>query len=154
MSSSRRGRVPHSDRAIVDHLRDAYGLLGSTSCASYDSYRSTHPSAPTRMAVIARYGSWLEALSAAGLEPSPRSGQGRALGAVSIPDERVFQMLGMCAEIVGRAPSVREYDSWRADIRTMGVDPPSSAIVRRRFGGWLSALEAASSTSSPERVLA
>jgi hypothetical protein len=86
--------------------------------------------------VCIRFGTWNEALAAAGLPPSPslRSHYTR------ISDEEIFDAIRIVQQVTGRArPSCVDYEKARSD----GAPIPSLATVRNRrpWTHWLDALD-------------
>jgi len=122
LSVSKRNGIPQ-DELLNDLKRVAKELgLSSISVSAYN--RNGLFSATT---VSKAFGSWAQALSAAGLETSsswhPR-----------VPDDDLFSNLAMAWEVYGRQPKQSD------------MHPPASQFsadtYKRRFGSWRKALEA------------
>ncbi len=95
----------------------------------WDHAQPEHPCANT---VRERFGRWEDALHAAGLEIPPR----RPRGERHWPRQEITKALEDWATQHGRAPTWSEW-------KTAGPEHPCSCTVRKRFGSWREALEAA-----------
>ncbi len=89
---------------------------------------------PGPQSIFGRFGSWVDALQAAGLAANPRS---------AIAGQRVFEE-SHCIDAVryvgrelGKPPTANAYDEM---ARASSGGLPSLATVRNRCGGWISAL--------------
>jgi hypothetical protein len=95
----------------------------------------TDPALPVQGACERHFGSWNDALRAAGLAPNQES---------RLSDQRVRQALAAWAawqRTHGTGePSAASYRAWAA---RQAEAVPSASSVRRRFGGWWSAVRAA-----------
>lgn len=141
----RRERAPkYSDLEVLSVLRAANeGLGGIITVQEFTHFARGHKLDdgrpwPTHQTALLRFGSWREALEAAGLphnQSSPISGM------------RLFERTHCIDAILeaeralGHLPTVREYDEY---ARLMGGALPSVATIRHRFGLWPDALRAAS----------
>lgn len=110
-----------SDVELLDDLRRVAGLLGKTTVL-YGEY-PVHGRCASRIFEI-RFGSWNEALRAAGLEIGRRQ---------DISDQQLFENMERVWTLLGRQPRREE------------MKKPTSAFSKgtceRRFGGWRQALE-------------
>ena len=100
----------------------------------WDHAQPEHPCSNT---VRERFGSWESALEAAGLEIPRRRPRGQRHWA----REEIVEALGDWAKANGRAPTWTEW-------KQAGPSYPCSGTVRKRFGSWGKALEAASLATS------
>ena len=100
----------------------------------WDHAQPEHPCSNT---VRERFGSWRSALEAAGLELPPR----RPRGERHWPREEILKALQDWTEANGRTPI---WSEWKA----AGPDYPCSGSVRKHFGSWALALEAAHLSTS------
>lgn len=130
--SRRKGRV-WSDEAIVNLLRSV-GDNGVLTIAAYEDYRREMPKGtmPSTATITNRFGSWNDAMTAAG---HPRMRRGPYNGTLS----RAGCLLAMedCAAALGRVPSYRDYEKWaRAN------SAPSGIRIKQVWGGWMVATEA------------
>ena len=126
----------HSAERILSALRQASDILdGPVSIAKYRRLRRSGPGWPSAGTVVHRFGSWADALRAAGIAVSdcPRAD---GFGKRKFSDAEILAALrGAVRE---RAFSIREYDDL-AEARGW----PKSVTVRKRFGSWTAAVEAA-----------
>jgi len=110
------------------------------------------PSAPT---ILRAFGSWAEALGAAGLIPATASTPFRRRSAYvrrnirRYSDERMRECLLACKQELRRVPTVRDYVVWRAELlsRPRGMylpapDIPHYRTFYNRHGSWGQALAA------------
>jgi hypothetical protein len=116
-----RVRAPVSNEKIISDIQRVANFTG-TKIVSFRLYRELGNYAPSTAAL--RFGTWNEALVAAGLEVG---------GERDISDERLFENLMRLWEYYGRQPRFREL-----------ACPPSvisSGPYQRRFHSWMKALE-------------
>ena len=116
-----RVRAPVSNEELIADIRRVADLEG-TNVISFRLYRKSGNYDPTTAAL--RFGTWNEALVAAGLEVACER---------NITDERLFENLMRLWEHYGRQPRFREL-----------ACPPSvisSGPYQRRFQSWMNALE-------------
>ena len=104
----------------------AHPLTGS----AYDNLVTIgEVSGPSRQTIANRFGSWVDACEAAGVEC------GRTLRIDYTrrwtPSE-MLAYLRICRDEIGRAPTVREYEIW---ARTHD-GAPSEGTIRKQFGTW------------------
>jgi hypothetical protein len=89
---------------------------------------------PSHTIVKQRFGSWDNALKAAGLPPSaynrPRS------------REDAFASLRFVRDLLGHWPSWNEFVSHAAELRSQDL-PSAASTIRRHFGSWPNAIRAA-----------
>lgn len=130
-------RKAHSDEEIFASLRRAAKILGRRPLRrEYGKYR--YDSEPTADTITRRFGSWKEALIAAGIDPKD-PGQNPNF----LTDGEILEHLREIARVVGHTPSVAEYNALRRPHMAC------STTVSERFGGrWKYAIEAA---GLPER---
>jgi hypothetical protein len=122
----------YSERELIDALRGLAERLGRAPSA-VDA--GEDPQSPVSRTYQLHFGSWLEALEAAGIESEPsQTGYSR---------EELLESLRDLAERLSWAPRMVDMDE---DPRT-----PSSSTYRRHFGSWLKALEAAGIQSGPRQ---
>jgi hypothetical protein len=149
------------DTRLALALRSVTDLLGHPPStpeyiAAYKVARGRgDASLPSVSVFVKRHGSWRAALFAAGLTGTPPQGlihQRRLLRArpAVYPRERVVACIRACAAEVGRVPTVLDYAAWRDEkaqvARASGrshPDFPHYNTIRRRYGGWPQALNAA-----------
>jgi hypothetical protein len=86
---------------------------------------NAHPDCPSAPTFAQRFGSWNEALRAAGLTPRPRE----------YSDDELLTMLQSLATEHGRSPTAEEV--------TAHPDYPTVSTFKRRFGSWNTALHEA-----------
>jgi hypothetical protein len=123
----------YTERELIDALRRLAERLGQAPSAA-DANRD--PQSPVSRTYQHHFGSWLEALEAAGIEPEPsQTGYTR---------EELLESLRDLAGRLGCAPRTDDLDD---DPRT-----PSSSTYRRHFGSWLKALEAAGIQPGPSQT--
>lgn len=116
-----RVRAPVSDEELISDMRRVAELAG-TNAVSFRLYSKSGRYHPSTVAL--RFGTWNEALFAAGLEITSER---------DIADERLFENLMRLWEHYGRQPRFREL-----------ARPPSvisSGPYQRRFRSWMNALE-------------
>ncbi len=130
-------RKTHSDEEIFASLRRAAKILGRRPLRrEYGKYR--YDSEPTADTITRRFGSWKEALIAAGIDPKD-PGQNPNF----LTDGEILEHLREIARVVGHTPSVPEYNALRRPHMAC------STTVSERFGDrWEYAIEAA---GLPER---
>lgn len=86
-----------------------------------------------------RFGGWMKALRAAGLEPEPQ-----VLRTVAT-EEQLLDALRFCAELVGHAPTEDEFRAHNRELQAEGLRSSPSTIYRR-LGSWPIALRKAGLT--------
>lgn len=138
----RLSRVPgmpvHDEELLADLRKVAESLAGTT--VTHDDYGRL--GIYDSSTISRRFGSWNDALLAAGLSLSHEN---------DIPDQRLFENLLLLWQHYGRQPRRREL---AGEPSTISQSPYS-----RRFGSWTRALEAfvtyanSSEVESPESVL-
>jgi hypothetical protein len=126
----------------------------------YEAWRrSSRPDAPKRDTIAAAFGSWTEALEAAGLSTegcrtaalnAKAQAEAGTCRAARRAEQRsaILTALRDCIRTLGRHPGVTEFMAWRS---RHAPETPSQATVYRTFpGGWASVLEAlAAEAGSP-----
>ncbi len=130
-------RKTHSDEEILASLCRAAKILGRRPLKrEYEKYR--YDSEPTADTITRRFGSWKEALIAAGIDPKDPEQNPNFL-----TDGEILEHLREIARVVGHTPSVVEYNALRRPHMAC------STTVSERFGDrWEYAIEAA---GLPER---
>jgi hypothetical protein len=123
----------YSERELIDALRRLAERLGRAPSA-VDVGRDSE--SPVSRTYQIRFGSWLEALESAGIEPE--------LSQTGYNREELLESLRDLADRLGCAPRTVDLDD---DRRT-----PSSSTYRRHFGSWLKALEAAGIQPGPSQT--
>ena len=137
-----------SDSDLIAALRSVSGGKALTGVA-YDMERDRSPgNLPSRALIVSRFGSWSNALSAAGL---PLSGVPRSKYRRRWSDSE-------CAEIVNRFvqwgetngvdPRYSAFEAWLSRGRDNGEDLPSAPLIRLRLGRWFQALQASRAVSA------
>ena len=111
-----------SDDELLAELRRVAQFLGKSS-VRYEELRS-HSRYSSRL-IERRFGSWNNALSAAGLEVTQR---------VNIPVIEFFENMEQVWRLLGRQPSRQEM------VKPLSLI--SGGAYQKRFGGWRKALEA------------
>jgi LAGLIDADG endonuclease len=133
---------------------------GPRTVTAYETWRArSGRDVPTRNTLVRAFGSWLEALHAAGVgnEGCRAASVGAGVQGVAVAkrsalraQQRVSILAAVreCAEILGRYPRATEYMAWR---RRSAPESPSHATVYRAFPeGWTSVLqELAAEAGSP-----
>jgi hypothetical protein len=111
---------------------------GRVSKDAYDRARDERGRAtmPSVAGLVYRYGSWRNAVEAAGLQVVS-DGQPRQYK-TRYTNEALLDAIEDCAAQVKRWPSYAEYEGWAA-----GGVAPSGDLVRLRFNGWMAAIDAA-----------
>jgi hypothetical protein len=174
MRVARRYRAPRTlptsaAPAAVKHERYIATLVAWARAAgppytavSYERWRSQELApAPTRNTLASFFGSWRDALVAAGLSPHGTRSPGtnrrslesaaparaesasRARSAVLIAVDR-------CSTVMGKLPGAAEFFRWRLEN---AVDSPGQAQIYRLFpGGWQSVLDQLEAPAQPIHV--
>ena len=130
--------LAYTDKQLLDALRNLAAKLGRTPAGRELLGRRGLPSPSTYQR---RFGSWNNALDAAGLEPKQRRrSPGQAGGdRITMPslytDDLLLGILRDLADELGHAPTCRELLERR--------DLPNPATYIARFEGWNNALKAA-----------
>lgn len=121
----------YTEEELVSHLRSVAEELGRTPAETDIVDKKNMASVVTYRK---RFGSWKNALAAAGLTTRRKKERKKRKG-TPLSDDEMLAALKEAAEVIGRLPSM-------GDIAGMNGIPPSSAYCRR-FGSWTYALEAA-----------
>lgn len=136
-------RKKYSDEELIEFLRFASAALGGVlSAKGYTDYARGQKTAdgrpwPTHQTHALRFGSWREAVEAAGLAANPSS---PIAGQTLFEAGHCIDALRAAARTLGRPPTADEYEEF---ARTSNGALPSLATVRHRLGGWYQALERA-----------
>jgi hypothetical protein len=131
-SARKRGKVKHSEEAIVHAIRAA-SLNGR--CSSERYQRHAPPGAPGLSTIIVRYRTWTGAVLAAGLTPTRRAAAPRTDRTTAA---QAAQDVATAWQALGHRPSANEY---ARVSRQLGLR--CQATVRRACDGWPSACDAA-----------
>lgn len=107
----------YSDKELLEYLRRLNGHFGEPPSSNYmrDHGQYTH------VVYYQRFGSWKEALKAAGIEPRPDK----------VPEEVLLDDVREVADITGGPPSITDYERHGRYAMT---------TYRRRFGSFTDAL--------------
>jgi hypothetical protein len=118
---------------------------GRLACMAYETWRRRHPGSPTRNTIVRHFGTWYEALAAAGLEAraaaSPATVAARHRGGGERRELRVREQRARVIDAVrrfeiahGRLPRATEFFRWRLQA---APNTPSQGSVYLLFpGGW------------------
>ncbi|MGA2930426.1 MAG: hypothetical protein ABSG43_31480, partial [Solirubrobacteraceae bacterium] len=124
----------YSDEELLAPLRCLGAQLGKApGVERYRALRRQQGGLPDAGTILKRFGTWSEAVQAAGFTPNNRPASPR-MGARVITDEEIRRELWRVASIVGHAPSYAEYAAL--------ARRPSPGAIRLRCGGWTAALKA------------
>lgn len=115
----------YSDEELLDHICEFADNLGRT--PKYKEMQKAGP--PSVDTMQRRFGSWNEAVEAAGLEPNHSSSTGPI-----ISDEELLNDIQRVADELGRTPSTN-------DMREHGDYSPDTCV--KRFDSWNGAVKAA-----------
>ena len=133
----------YSDAELIEFVRIASselgGVLSATEYTAFTRGRKTADGRPwaTNQTHSLRFGSWRNALQAAGLRANPPSAiTGRRL----FETEHCIDAIRATSRDLGKDPTAAEYDDC---ARKSGGALPSLATVRNRCGTWLDALRLA-----------
>ena len=138
--------------ALREWSRASAGKLSAT---EYMRWRREHPDAPARNTIARAFGSWYEALSAAGVQEraaaSPKTVEARRRGGEDRRDARQREQRARLVAAVrrferehGRLPRALEFFRWRLEAN---VSAPSQGTVYELFpGGWAEVLQVAGAT--------
>jgi len=132
-AAARRARGPALSAEDARRAVRAAALELGRVPASYEYDRLARGRArwPSAATIAARWG-WAQLLTEAGLAAAVRRERRRDF----ITAAQCADAVAQAARLLGRAPSLAEYEALRC-----GRDWPCVAIVRRRLGGWAGALE-------------
>jgi uncharacterized protein YecT (DUF1311 family) len=133
---------------------------GPRTVTAYDAWRrGSCPDAPQRNTIVRAFGSWIEALHAAGVGTEGCRPADIVASMQAVPTARraalkaqqrasILLAVQDCAQMLSRYPSPTEYMAWR---RRFAPETPSHTTVYRAFpDGWASVLQAlAAETGSP-----
>jgi len=93
--------------------------------------------APDLRVIRLRFGSWANALRAAGFEPPDAAIYTHSYGAAD-----VVEAIRFCRKRLGRTPQQRDLTNLREELHTAGL-PSSPTTIRKAFGSWDAALREA-----------
>lgn len=128
------GAMVFSDAELIATLR-THALPDETLPRNrYAQHRE--PDEPSAHLFELRFGTWNQALSAAGLRPMPRSPK-RAACDPTFSHAAMLAALRTAARATG-STTIRAYEFWRARLDQPGR-APSAQTVRARFGKWSTA---------------
>lgn len=126
-----------SDEEMVDALRACAADTGNVpGTARYRGWQRHHPDRPYGLTIANRFGGWSAAITAAGMEPNPDTwavARAATTGA-HYTEAALLAALRRCADDVGRAPTLTEYEHWRSQ------EDPSGQTIRYRFVSWSEAI--------------
>lgn len=128
------GKAPNDidkDRVLDDVRRVAEELGHAPSRNEYAAHGTFSEILPR-----IKFGSWSEARNAAGVDGGPTQN-------IYIPKEKIEPALRELADILGRAPSQREFDNW---------SEYSHRTVVQRYGSWNAAMETIGEEPNQENV--
>jgi hypothetical protein len=132
----------YSDHELLDFLHTAgTARRGTLSIAFYDDfangrYTTDRRRWPTHQTHCKRFGSWSNALRAAGMHANEqRAGREAAFDA-----DRCLQAIRIVHRKLERTPTSLEYSRCARDSTG---SLPSLSTIRNRYGSWLAALDAA-----------
>ena len=141
------GRKPakktYSDEELIGFLVEANGALGGTlTNAAYNAFargrRMTDGRPwPTHQAPLLRFGSWRNALIAAGLHANPSS---PITGKTRFDTDVCVEAIRTVNRELGEIPTARAYEQY---VQSRGETLPSASTVRHRCGTWNEALRMA-----------
>jgi hypothetical protein len=136
-------RKKYSDEELIEFLQAASTALGGVlSAHGYTNYARGQRTPdgrpwPTHQTHALRFGSWREAVKAAGLAANPSS---PIAGQAIFEEGHCIDALRAAARALGRAPTADEYEEF---ARASNGALPSQATLRHRLGRWYQALERA-----------
>lgn len=136
-------QVKYSEEDVIACLQQANAALGGIlTTAAYDDYTRGREledgrAWPSHQTALLRFGSWRAALERAGL---PANASSPIAGRHVFSDGHCIDAILEVERVLGHLPTVAEYESYAAEMA--GVIP-SCPTVRKRFGTWQRALEAA-----------
>ncbi len=133
----------YSDEELMGFLQGASAAIGGVlSTKAYTKYARTQVTTdgrpwPTHQTHMLRFGSWRNAVQAAGLAANPSS---PIAGQTLFEAGHCIDALRAAARSLGKVPTASEYDQFAQ--RSRGA-LPSAATVRHKLGLWNAALDAA-----------
>ena len=137
-TARRTGTKRYAREELLDSLRAAAATAGGIlTAAKYRDYIVGNPRLPdgrprpSGQAMGLRFGSWGDALRAAGLDANPHAGPAKQFDAADALDALVA-----CWQDLGSPPTVGDYDTWQRGK----AGRPGSSIARRLLGPWNTAL--------------
>jgi hypothetical protein len=139
----KQAKKKYSDEELLEFLQVASTALGGVlSAQGYTDYARAKRTQdgrpwPTHQTHALRFGSWREAVKAAGLAANPSS---PIAGKTIFEDGHCIDALRAAARARGRPPTADEYEEF---ARASNGALPSQATVRHRLGRWYQALERA-----------
>jgi hypothetical protein len=139
----KQAKKKYSDDELIEFLRAASMALGGVlSAQGYTDYARGQTTQdgrpwPTHQTHALRFGSWRDAVKAAGLAANPSS---PIAGQTIFEDGHCIDALRAAARALGRPPTADEYEEF---ARASNGAFPSQAAVRQRLGRWYQALERA-----------
>lgn len=129
------GAMAYTDRQLLAALR-RHALGDRTlSRAQYEQRRGdTGPSTPL---YDRRFGTWNEALTRAGLEPTVQAPQLQGVS-TKWTDQDMLDSIRRCLEVTGKT-TINAYEDWRRSLPK--DDPvPGASVIRLRMGSWSAAI--------------
>jgi transcriptional regulator with XRE-family HTH domain len=139
-AARRTGTNRYSREELLDSLRAAASAAGGgiLTAAKYRDYIVGNPRLPDGrprpggQAMGLRFGSWGDALRAAGLEANPHAGPAKQFDDPAVALDAVVA----CWQDLGSPPTVGDYDTWQRGK----AGRPGSSVARRLLGPWNTAL--------------
>ena len=130
----------YADDELIASLQEAsVSVQGVLTIAAYTDYAEARRTSdgrlwPTHQTYSKRFGSWREALQAAGLKANP---PGPMTGHRQFDEAHCVDAVRVAARELGKVPTATEYDAF---AKASGGALPSQATVRHRCGTWYKAL--------------
>lgn len=124
------------DSELIFALRMAAAGHDSISLDGYRKLRAAVGAiAPSEQTILKRFGSWNQALTAAGLQTNRPFGRGTHYDRLRIGWQPCIDAIRALTDELGRPPTYSEYD---ARYRQEGW--PSTGTIRNYFGSWTAAI--------------
>lgn len=132
---NRRRSIParYQREQLLELLREAADGQPALSVTRYSAWRERSGRGPTPAVFHQRFGSWRQAVQAAGLQCGSRP---ERFGRPRYSEEQVREALTRITAQLGHPPSSSEYE------RHCQPGEPVMGTLRVRYGGWTAALEA------------
>lgn len=146
LAPTKPGAMVFSETDLITTLQTHALPDGTLPRNRYQQVRDHHE--PSAHLFELRFGTWNQALSAAGLRPISRSPK-RAACDPTFSHAAMLAALQAAARATG-STTIRAYDAWRSDLNQPRLIP-SAQTIRARFGGWAVAAELAASTHPQTR---
>lgn len=111
----------YTDEELVEYLQQAADKLDRAPPSAKIDELDSYPSATT---YIKRFGTWSDALEAAGLDPNKRGNNRNK----KYSDTMILRKLGAVIQDLGEFPTIRQWNQ--------SYGPPSSSTICTRFDSW------------------